>query len=337
MPAAIEMKSLPLPAVFLLAFVSSAASSAITLSIVCGLTATSTVADSRSTSVLSSVVATLSMRASLRRRSGATSDTIISAGLKTLCWIRPWARASAMLPPPMNPSFFIFSVTNVHRRLRDRFARWSRLPRSRLRSRRSCPWRVRLAHSRIVSQDDRAAHAVVRSRGGGRRNRHQAADFYFAARSVEDRCYRIRRDAGLARLAAEIHFDQRVHARRALSSGECLGETDRIDAMDDRKSARGCFGLVGLEMADQMPSNFGQVGQLSALCDCLLHVVLAEIARARLIRGANRLARLRLAREHEPNRRRVATGLVCSCADPRLHDRQPLFECTVNRHLTKRA
>ena len=54
-------------------------------------------------------------------------------------------------------------------------------------------------------------------------------------------------------------------------------------------------------MADQMPSNVGQVRQLGALRDCLLHVVLAEIARARLPCGPNRLARLRLAREHEPN------------------------------------
>ena len=111
-----------------------------------------------------------------------------------------------------------------------------------------------------------------------------------------------------------------------------FGQAHRIDAVDERECACRSLGLVGLQMADQMPSNFGQVRQLRALRNRLLDVVLAEVARAGPRRGANRLGWLRLAREHEPNRGGIAAGAAGSRGDPRSHDLQPPFNFIAHRH-----
>ena len=178
----------------------------------------------------------------------------------------------------------------------------------------------------------------VRTRGLGasawRRNRHQAVDFDLVARAAS-RSASTSSGATPVLLGSPPRFTSisTWHTRRRLRTRNRVGQARGIERLNELEGARResspCCSADGRSDAIA----FGQVRQLGALRDCLLHVVLAEVARARLICGANRLARLRLAREHEPNRRGVAPS---ACKRPRaMRSRTSSAArsmCMVNRH-----
>src|SRR5260370_194235 len=159
------MKSLPPRAVFREIRI-FAAISAITSSIVWGFTARITALDPRTTSALWSVVLTLRARASLRRRPGATAETMMTAGV-----------------------------------------------------------------------DRRGPRGAV---GGGRRG------------------------GVLGRRGAGVHFEQTAEwwtggiGRGRIS--ERVGQTRGIDSVDEGECGRCKSGLVALQMANEVPSEVGEVG-----------------------------------------------------------------------------
>ena len=104
------------------------------------------------------IVSILRERLSFWRRGAATSEAIRSRAPNRALAIRPRASASAMLPPPTKPSFFI---GGARRRSRARRARWSSPPRWRFRSRPSCPSTAPLARARSRRQGDPAASRVA--------------------------------------------------------------------------------------------------------------------------------------------------------------------------------
>src|SRR5262249_21556258 len=79
---------------------------------------------------------------------------------------------------------------------------------------------------------------------------------------------------------------------------------------------------VRLEMADEVPHDAVEVGELLRLLRQLLRVVLAEVALSRGVRFADRGRGLRLRHRDESHRRRVATACRGGACDPRARLRE---------------
>jgi len=73
--------------------------------------------------------------------------------------------------------------------------------------------------------------------------------------------------------------------------------------------------LVGLQMSNHVPSRAREIGELSALRDSFLDVVLAEIARTGVIRRANRFRCLGLGRKDQAHFAGCAPRATLSLGD----------------------
>ena len=85
------------------------------------------------------------------------------------------------------------------------------------------------------------------------------------------------RRAVLGRFARQIHLDEHVQttSRRARGFIEFLDQRRAINRLDDVESG-GFFGLVRLQVSDQMPAQ-GEIGGLVHLEQRFLDLVLAEV------------------------------------------------------------
>ena len=86
-------------------------------------------------------------------------------------------------------------------------------------------------------------------------------------------------DPGLAGLLADVDLQADIQGRepRRALRGQALGDLEAIDAMHPGELLGDRAGLVGLDRADKVPGQ-REVGQLGDLIQCLLQVVLAEVA-----------------------------------------------------------
>src|SRR5579871_7033438 len=124
-----------------------------------------------------------------------------------------------------------------------------------------------------------------------------------------------------------------AHAAGARAFGENYVQEAAVkqDALADLQGLE--WHLIGhLQMADQVPFQPLQIRKRILLDRGLLHVILAERARARGVRGANRLGRLRLAREHQLDGRSLAPGAVGRAPDARANFLEPRRDFRVGRH-----
>ena len=106
-----------------------------------------------------------------------------------------------------------------------------------------------------------------------------------AATTVGERRQRRRFDAALAGFVGEAHLQQHLQRRRVVRPlrAEPRGDAFAVDGVHPREAFGDLARLVRLQLADEMPARVRQVGQLVDLGRAFLHVVLAEIALARLV------------------------------------------------------
>jgi len=92
--------------------------------------------------------------------------------------------------------------------------------------------------------------------------------------------------------------------------------------MDDVKILHGQFGLVGLQMSDEVTPDGRGAGpaQLGEFADGLLNFVFSDIRDAGGDGGSDGVRRLSLGHGHKSNRRRVASGPAGRISDALAHD-----------------
>ena len=175
----------------------------------------------------------------------------------------------------MKPSFFIALVLGARRRPRVPRARSSRPLRSPLRNRRSFPWRARLAQARSPLQADRASRAARQNGFAIAPGRTPAVESSsgreFPPTRASSSISRSTSAAATPLLDASprgVHFDQHPHRRRGARAGERQAETRGVEAMDEREPIRRVARLVGLQVADQMPSQISVEVRKSSSASC---------------------------------------------------------------------
>ena len=115
------------------------------------------------------------------------------------------------------------------------------------------------------------------------------------------------RNAAFAGFPADVDLQADVERRPVVRSllAEPFGDPETVDGVDPVEALGNRSGLVGLNGADEMPDQLGQVGERVLLGQRLLQIVFAE---GELTRGGgktDRLGRLGLADRHQGD------GAVC--------------------------
>ena len=106
------------------------------------------------------------------------------------------------------------------------------------------------------------------------------------------------------RLARRVHRGDRIL--------QLVGQLLAINRLDDREARHAVhewLRLVALQLANVTPPHVGR--HLGCLADKLLHVILAKIALARVVRRFQKFHRLRLRDGDEPRRAVASSAISC--------------------------